>query len=280
MTTQREQILISVNYIKKLLPEKFNPKIAVISEKHFGLEKNFKILGGIEFKKIPPVFNITKKINTGRILFVRSSNKDVILLNGRPHFYDGFSMREIGHYIYVLKMLGITKILGIEEIGYFNPRFKCGELSVIYDHINLMGDNPLIGENDSELGLRFPDMSNAYDAELFSKLFKVFQDNKIKINEGVYLGTIGPETETEAEARFYREIGSDVTGYSLVPEDITAVHANIKYCSIGLLSRNLIADKMLEDTRDEKQKIKDQKESLKKSLTILNKIIKDIIDKL
>jgi purine-nucleoside phosphorylase len=143
-----------------------------------------------------------------------------------------------------------------------------------------MGDNPLIGENDSELGIRFPDMSNAYDKNEYSKIYKVIRNKKIKINEAVYIGTIGPETETEAEARFYREIGADVTGYSLVPEDITAVHAGISYCAIGLISRNLVADKMMEDTRTEKDKEKDQKENLKKSLKILSKIIKEIIEKL
>jgi len=279
MAKQKEQILVSVNYLKKLLPKNFNPKIAIISERHFRLEKKFKISGGIEFKKIPPQFDTTRNINPGRIFFASSSKKDIILLSGRPHFYDGFSMREIGHYIYVLKLLGINIIIGLEEMGLLNSRFKCGETALVYDHINLMGDNPLIGENDSELGLRFPDMSNAYDEKVFSVIYRILQEKKIKINESVYLGTIGPETETEAEARFYRDIGADTVGYSIVPENIASVHANIKYCSLGMLTRNLIADKMLEDTRSEKQKVKDQKESLNKSLVILNGILKDIIEK-
>jgi len=278
MTKQRDRILISVNYLKDNFPKNFNPKTAIISEKDFGIEKNFKISGGIDFKKIPPVFDCTKIINPGKILFAKNGSKDLIILCGRFHFFDGFSMRETGHFIYVLKFLGIQTILAIEETGLLNPRFKCGEIALIYDHINLMGDNPLIGENDEKIGLRFPDMSNAYDKNTYNKIFKIFQDKKIKINEAVYLGTIGPESETEAEASFYREIGSDVVGYSLVPEDIAAVHANVNYCAIGLLTRELIADIMMEDKRTEKQQEKDKKDNLKKSMSVLNKVIKEITE--
>lgn len=277
MTKQKEQILISADFVKKLYPKNFKPELALISEKHFGIENNFRLLSSIDFNKIPPVFELTKIINPGKLLFAKSRNKDIIIYKGRFRFFDGFSMREIGHYIYLLKFLGVNTILGIEEIGHLNPRFKCGEIAPVFDHINLMGDNPLIGENDSELGIRFPDMSNAYDKNVFLKIYNVLQNNKIKINESVYLGTIGPETETEAEARFYRDIGADVVGYSIVPENITAVHAGIDYCAIGLITRELVADKMMEDNRTEKQKSKDQKDYLKKSLNTLNKIIKEII---
>ncbi len=280
MTKQKEKILISANFLKENFPKRFSPKAAIISEKDFGIENNFKILGGIDYRKIPPHFECTKAINPGKILFARSGSKDLIIFSGRLHFFDGFSMREIGHFIYVLKQLGVNTILGIEEAGLLNPRFKCGEIALVYDHINLMGDNPLIGENDAMLGLRFPDMSNSYDKNIYAKIFKIFQDNKIKVNEAVYLGTIGPESETEAEARFYRDIGSDVVGYSIVPEDIAAIHGRVKYCAICLLTRELIADKMMEDSRAEKQKEKDKKDSLKKSLMVLNGIIKDIIEKI
>ncbi len=280
MTKQRERILVSVNYLKENFPKNFNPKTAIISEKDFGIEKNFKIIAGIDFKKIPPVFEFTKILNPGKILFAKNGSKDILILCGRFHFFDGFSMRESAHFIYVLKFLGVQTILAIEETGLLNPRFKCGEIALIYDHINLMGDNPLIGENDAKIGLRFPDMSNAYDKNTYDRIFKILQEKKMRINEAVYLGTIGPESETEAEAGFYREIGSDVVGYSLVPEDIAAVHSNLRYCAIGLLTRELITDKMMEDTRTEKQKEKDKKENLKKSLAVLNKVIKEITDKI
>ncbi|MCX6165238.1 MAG: purine-nucleoside phosphorylase [Ignavibacteriae bacterium] len=203
-----------------------------------------------------------------------------LILKGRLHFFDGVEMRDIAHYIYCLKYFGVEQILSVDEVGYLNPRFKCGELALIYDHINLMGDNPLIGENDSELGIRFPDMSNAYDAGLFEKASKVFLDNKIKLNESVYLGIIGPESETEAEARFYREIGSDVLGYSLISENITAVHAKIKFLAIGLISRELIADKMKTDTSTEKEKEKEKMKNFKKAEGLLNKILISLLKSL
>jgi len=134
-------------------------------------------------------------------------------------------------------------------------------------------------ENDDELGLRFPDMSNAYDMGLFEIAYSIFQDNRMKMSESVYLGVIGPESETEAEARFYREIGADVVGYSLVPEDITAVHSKLKFLGIGLITRELIADKMLEDESTEAEKEKLRKKHLKKCETLLNKIIGSIIKK-
>jgi purine nucleoside phosphorylase len=123
-------------------------------------------------------------------------------------------------------------------------------------------------------------MSNAYDVEQFEVAYSVFQDKSMKMNESVYLGTIGPETETEAEARFYREIDSDVVGYSLVPENITAVHNNIKFLGIGLITRELIADIMLEDESTDAEKEKSRKKYLKKCEVELNKILGSILKKI
>ena len=156
-------------------------------------------------------------------------------------------MRDLGHVIYTIKELGIKKIISVDEAGHLNPRFKCGELALIYDHINLMGGNPLIGENDDNLGFRFPDMSNPYDEVLFYKVRDLMNTESILPNESVYVGTMGPASETEAEARFYREIYGDVTGYSLVPENISAVHAEMKFTAIGLITRELVADRMVND---------------------------------
>jgi purine-nucleoside phosphorylase len=280
MTKQKELILKSLEYVKKNLPGSFKPKVSIISDKKIKTSSNFKVLKEIDLKKIPPCFESFKGIDSGKMIFAKHKNIDLILIEGRIHFYDGFSMRELGHYVYMLKFLGIKKLIGIEEVGYLNPRFKCGELALIYDQINFMGDNPLIGENDYELGIRFPDMSNAYDIDSFQKVYKIFQDEKMKVNESVYLGIIGPESETEAEARFYREIGSDLLGYSLAPENITAVHCDLKFIGIGVITRELIADKMMEDERTEKQKSNDRKKYLAEGMSKLNKIIRPIIEKI
>jgi len=278
MTEQRIRILESAGYVKSLIPKGFKVSTAIISEKQFKLPSEFRVIFEIDYDLIPPSFEDNNIPSPGKIQFVKIQGKDVIIMKGRFHFYDGIAMRDLGHIIYVLKYIGVKKIVSLEEVGYLNPRFCCGDITLIYDHINLTGDNPLIGVNDGELGLRFPDMSNAYDAELFGKISKIFTDKKVKINESVYLGIIGPESETEAEVRFYREIGSDVLGYSLVPENITAVHANLKFAAIGLITRELVADKMMMDDMSESDKRKFQSANLKKCEKEIAKVLPAIIN--
>ncbi|TRZ63941.1 hypothetical protein D4R20_03475 [bacterium] len=280
MTEQRKMILQSANYLKGILPKGFKPSIALTTEAEFKIEKLFKVLKTVNCKDIPPGVIYNQTANNNKLVFAKSGKRDIILLSGRLHYFDGATMRQIGHIIYALKYLGIKTIISTEEVANLNPRFKCGELSLIYDHINLMGNNPLIGENDDEIGLRFPDMSNAYDSEIFQKAVNLFIDEKLKINESVYLGITGPESETEAEARFYREIGSDILGYSLIPENITAVHCNLKFLAVGLITRNLIADKMLEDTSSEFENIKEKNEHKKNALKLLSIILPKLISKI
>jgi len=276
MTEQLEKILISAEYIKNRFPKGFKPSLSLIIEKDFDVLQGFKTVGEISFDKIPEELENGVKNNV-RILFAKCEGKDILIYKGRHHYYDGVSMRDIGHMIYVLRYLEIKNIISIDEVGHLNPRFNCGEIALIYDHINLAGDNPLIGKNENELGLRFPDMSNAYDKELYKKVYEVLQEKMLRINESVYLGTIGPQSETDVEARFYREIGSDVVGYSMVPENISSVHAGMKFIGIGLITRNLVADKMMEDERSDKQRNKDQKESLKKASKEMEKVLRNVI---
>jgi purine-nucleoside phosphorylase len=276
MTGQKKNVLISKEYLEKYIPGNFKPRIALITNHNYSLPGYLEIIGKINLNLIPP-----EPANTdGKkryFILAKSGSKDIVILNGRLHFYEGASMRQLGHYIYLLKMFGIKKIISVDEVANLNPRFAPGEIALIYDQINLMGDNPLIGENEDSFGIRFPDMSDAYSSELFIKIFRVLQDLKIKINESVYLGLIGPESETEAEARFYRDIGADVAGYSLVPENITAVHARIKFAGIGMITRDIIADKMAEDKSTEKEKqllkLKFFKSAKIKSDLIINKLL-------
>jgi len=280
MTEQSEKINQSAEYVKSRFPKKYKPELCIITDNFQEIAKEFKSSGDLKYIDIPGFKTSNDKENSGKIIFAKSKKKDVLIFSGRPHYYDGTDMRSIGHRIYTLKFLGIKKIISISETAHLNPRFSCGELAVIFDHINLMGDNPLIGKNDDELGLRFPDMSNAYNKDLYKSLYSIFQNNKIRINESVLLGITGPESETEAEARFYREIGADVLGYSVVPENITAVHCRIEFAAIGLISRELIADKMLDDVTSEKQKLKDQSGHLGSAVKLLKGIISEIADKI
>lgn len=278
MTQQRKLILESADYIKKISPKSFKPSIAIITDKNYKLPTYLKILQKIKLAEIPPFISTPEEDPVGKVIFARIGNKDIVIIHGRIHFYEGYTMREIGHFIYVLRYLGIKKIIGTDEAAILNPRYSPGDIALIYDHINLMGDNPLIGENDEELGIRFPDMSDAYSKELFAKAYKIFQKHQLKINESVYIGVIGPESETDAEAGFYREIGSDVCGYSLVPENITAVHARVKYLGISLLCRELIPDKMREDKSDPKEHEIINQKFMRTANEKLNKILKDIIN--
>ncbi|MGB9696285.1 MAG: purine-nucleoside phosphorylase [Ignavibacteria bacterium] len=277
MTKQKQQILESVKYIKQFFPSRFSPEVAIIGETDYKLQTNFKVLKQISFNNIPPRFNYNYIADNRILCLCRHKTRDFIVINGRLHYYEGISMRDIGHWIYVLKFLGVRTIFSVEDVATLNPRYKCGELALIYDHINFMGNNPLIGENDDELGVRFPDMSNAYDNRKFALIYSFLQEQKIKINESVYIGLIGPASETAAEARFYREIGADVVGYSIIPENIVSVHSNVKFAAIGLIVRELIADKMMENESaellDADSTIKNRKKALKTLKDILNKLI-------
>jgi purine-nucleoside phosphorylase len=275
MTEQRKRIKQSVDYIKSVMPKGFSADTAIYTEENFNIS-DLKELGKIKASDIPPAFEGGNNQNS-KFIFGKLNGKNVIVIKGRFHFYDGYRMRDIGHVIYVLKYLGVKKLITVDEVGHLNPRFSTGEIALVYDHINLMGDNPLIGKNDDDLGVRFPDMSNAYDKNLYAKVYKVLQDNKVRINEAIYIGTTGPESETDAEARFYREIGGDVVGYSTSAENITAVHCGIKHIALGLISRDLVADKMMEDSRNDAERTKDKKKALSTASALAGKILKDIV---
>ncbi len=255
MTEQKKNINESLKYILSKSPFKKIPQLAICSYKNNTLIKDFVIKKILNFADIPQYLKDDKN-EEGEFLFaeMKGTKKQVIFLNGRHSFYEGFSMRGVSHPVYVLKEMGVKTLLLIDEVGFLNPRFSVGGVSIIYDHINLMGDNPLIGENDNSLGPRFPDMSNAYDSAIYSKIEKLLIEKKFKNYPSVYLGITGPETETEAECRFYREIGSDVLGYSLVPENLAANHTGLKCAAFGMISRELVADRLKEIPEDEQLK--------------------------
>jgi len=284
MSTYKNNIQETYKNISIQMPKKFKPSLAIITDNLTKLKYNFfggyEIYSRIQLQKISPLFSELEPLPETELIFARICNKDIIIISGRIYYYEGYTMKDITHIIYVLKFSGIKKIISIDEVATLNPRYKCGELALIYDHINFMGDNPLIGENDEELGIRFPDMSNAYCNELFNKTYKIFQEEKIRINESVYFGIIGPESETEAEVRFYRYAGADVLGYSFVPENIASVHAGIKFSAVGLITRELLADKMMKDETTAEEKVILKNKYLNTSYKELRKVIRKIIEKI
>jgi purine-nucleoside phosphorylase len=255
MTEQKEQIKLSADFIKASSPFKGNVNFAVITYKDPSFLKDYKAVKKIKYSDIPPAFS-GEGSSEGEFIFAQTKDgkKNFYILNGHINFYNGYKMREAAHPIYVLNSLGVKNVIIIDEAGYLNPRFKTGGVSLIYDHINFMGDNPLIGENDSTLGTRFPDMSDPYDEKWYNSNAAFLRERKFEFFPSVYLGVTGPETETEAECRFYRETGSDILGYSLVPENIAMVHAGMKCAAFAMLTRELVADRLTEISAEEKAK--------------------------
>ena len=206
MTEQKERLYESVAYIKAKSPFKENIDFALVTYYNPSFLKNFKIAARIKYSDIPPKFQGTVDAE-GEFIFAETKDgkKKFIILNGHINFYNGFKMRDTAHPIYVLNELGVKRLIIVDEVGHLNPRYSVGGVSLIYDHINLMGDNPLIGENDSTIGTRFPDMSNCYDAKWYADIENFLREKKFPFYPSVYLGVTGPETETEGQAPFHAE---------------------------------------------------------------------------
>lgn len=255
MTEQKEQLKQSAEYLKSNSPFKGSVNFAVITYKNPLFLKDYKVIKRIKYSDIPPAFSGIGD-NTGEFIFASTKNgkKNFYILNGHLNIYNGYKMRESAHPVYMLNELGVKNVIIIDESGFLNPRFKVGGVSLIYDHINLMGDNPLIGENDNSIGTRFPDMSDPYNEKWYNNIAQYLRENKFEYFPSVYLGVTGPETETEAECRFYREIGADILGYSLVPENIALVHAGMKCAAFAMLTRELVADRLTEISDEDKTK--------------------------
>jgi len=271
MTQQKKKILQSLSYIKQRNPFKEKPNLGLITYHAPMFLKVFKVRAKLGFHSIPAFCTVNPEDRQNQLLFASIKERNLLILNGRYNFFNGCSMRALSHPVYVLKNLGVKTLILIDEVGHLNPRFRVGEVALIYDHINLMGDNPLIGENDDSIGPRFPDMCNAYDSSLYSKVENLMIQNGFKFAPSVYLGITGPETETEAECRFYRDIGADVLGYSLVPENLAAVHCGLKCLAFGMISRQLVPDRFTEISYD--RKLKNRRIAEKKFSQILENII-------
>ncbi len=172
------------------------------------------------------------------------AGKPVLLFQGRFHAYEGYTMRQVAMPVRVMAALGIKQLLVTNAAGGLNPHFRAGDLMLITDHINLMGDNPLVGENIEAWGPRFPDLSRVYDRELMRLAEEVARQQRLSLTKGVYVAVKGPSLETPAETRFLRLIGADAVGMSTVPEVIAAVHAGLRIIGISVISNVNLPDAM------------------------------------
>jgi len=235
-----QTILKATNYISKILFEnkyRGQPKIAIILGSGLGpLTSLVKIAVEIPYKDIPYFPVSTAPGHIGRLIFGKLVDKDVILMDGRFHFYEGYDGQDIATVLRTLKVLGITYLIQTNAAGGINTSFKAGDFMLITDHINYSGTNPLIGKNNSDFGPRFPDMSEPYDPVLQQMARKAAQELGIDLKEGVYIWFIGPSYETPAEIRMARIMGADAVGMSTVPETILAVHTGLKVLAISVIS--------------------------------------------
>jgi purine-nucleoside phosphorylase len=196
----------------------------------------------IPFRKIPHFVPSTSESHAGNLVFGKLGGVDVVAMQGRVHYYEGYTMQQVTFPVRVMKALGVDSLIVSNAAGGMNPQLRAGDLVAVVDHINLMGDNPLIGPNDERLGERFPDMSEPYDRAYLQQIHDVALELRIPLHRAVFVAVAGPNLETAAEYRFLRAIGADVVGMSLVPECIVAVHSGMRVLALSVVTDECLPD--------------------------------------
>jgi purine-nucleoside phosphorylase len=247
-----EQIKETAKFIQSKAPSK--PQYAIILGTGLGelvnvITDKFEI----GYEQIPNFPVSTVEGHSGKLIFGKLGGKNVLAMQGRFHFYEGYNMKEVTFPVRVFKEMGVKFLFVSNAAGGMNTSFDIGDIMLIEDHINLFPEHPLRGKNFKELGVRFPDMSNAYDKDLRRKAVEIARENNIKLQHGVYVGTQGPTFETPAEYTYFRIIGGDAVGMSTVPEVIVANHAKMKVLAFSIITDLGIAGKIVEVSHEEVQ---------------------------
>lgn len=244
-----EKITQTTDFIQKKV--NWRPEVGIILGTGLGeLANEISIELAIPYVEIPNFPLSTVHGHQGRLIFGELSGKKIVAMQGRFHYYEGYSMLEVTFPIRVMKMLGIHLLIVSNASGGLNENFAVGDLMFIRDHINLM-PNPLIGRNDDRLGARFPDMSQAYDPEILAKAKEIAALHEIKVHEGVYAAVTGPTFETPSEYFYIRTIGADAVGMSTVPEVIVARQSKLKVFAISVISDLGVKGKIIEISHEE-----------------------------
>jgi purine-nucleoside phosphorylase len=219
------------------------PSIGIILGTGLGaLARDIRAEATIHYADLPHFPQSTAPAHAGELVCGRLAGKSVVAMSGRFHAYEGYSLQRITFPVRVMKALGCDTLFVSNACGGLNPQFAKGDLMVIEDHINLMGDNPLIGPNDDRLGDRFPDMSQPYDKDLMARARRAALDERVVCHQGVYVAVTGPNLETRAEYRFLRTIGADVVGMSTVPEVIVGVHSKMRVLGFSVITDMCLPD--------------------------------------
>ncbi|MBB6273031.1 purine-nucleoside phosphorylase [Pedobacter cryoconitis] len=226
----------TVEYIK-LKCDNFQPEIGIVLGTGLGgLVNEIEVKFSLMYSNIPNFPISTLEFHSGKLIFGKLNGKKVIAMQGRLHYYEGYSMQQITFPIRVMKALGIQHLFISNAAGSLNADFKKGDLMIINDHINLQPESPLRGRNDVDMGPRFPDMSQPYQKDFIKRALEIAKEEKITCHQGVYVSVTGPNLETKAEYNYLRIIGGDAVGMSTVPEVIVANHMSIPVFAISVLT--------------------------------------------
>lgn len=245
-----DQIKEAADYIVTHLNVK--PKIGMVlgtGLSNIASEIEDKVI--IRYAAIPWFSHSTVASHKGEMVFGRLGEKDVVILAGRFHYYEGYTMQQVTFPVRVLKELGVETILISNAAGSVNAAYEAGDIVFLKDHINLMPENPLRGPNDERLGLRFPDMSDAYDKNLIEKAVEIANKNNIRCHQGVYVALQGPNLETPSEYNFINVIGGDLVGMSTVPEVLVARHCGMRVFGVSVVSNKCFPLSAIKETTHE-----------------------------
>jgi purine-nucleoside phosphorylase len=273
MNSIRQQLAETVPYIRQHTASK--PEIGIILGTGLGaLAKEIEVEIVLDYQHIPHFPVSTVEFHAGKLIFGKLSGKAVVAMQGRFHFYEGYSMKQITYPVRVMKELGVQTLLISNACGGMNPIYRAGDLMIMEDHINLLGDNPLIGVNDPDLGPRFPDMSEPYSRKLMALAEQVALEKGIKVQRGVYVAVAGPNLETRAEYRFLRAIGADVVGMSTIPECVAANHAGMQVLGLSVITDECFPDAL------KPAKIEEIIETANRAEPKLTYIMKTVVERL
>lgn len=271
-------MLEQIEYTTKSIQRKtggFTPEVGIILGTGLGgLVKEIKAEHVLPYDHIPHFPVSTVEGHSGRLILGTLSGKKVMVMQGRFHFYEGYSMQQITFPVRVMKAMGVHSLMVSNAAGGMNPSFKVGELMVINDHINLFPTNPLIGKNYSQLGPRFPDMGETYDKQYRDLAKKIAAEQTIQISEGVYAGLTGPCFETPAEYRYLWRMGADAVGMSTVPEVIVAKHSGLRVFGMSIITDLGVEGHTQKITHEEVQEVANRQEP---KLTI---VIRELVGQL
>ncbi|WP_439182997.1 purine-nucleoside phosphorylase [Carboxylicivirga taeanensis] len=268
-----ETIQITADYLSQ--QSHLKPQIGIILGTGLGgLVQEIEIEKSIPYEEIPNFPVSTVEGHSGRLIFGSINNVPILAMQGRFHYYEGYDMKQVTFPVRVMKQLGINTLFVSNASGGLNPDYVVGDIMVINDHINMFGDNPLIGKNNNKLGPRFPDMSEPYCKQFIAEALTIGKENGIELKQGVYVGTTGPTFETPAEYKMFRVLGADAVGMSTVPEVIVARHMDMKCFGISIITDSGVPGQIVEVSHEEVQEVAAAAEPK------MTKVIKELVSRI